>query len=61
MGLDVPHPFLKKLKRKDLEVAKQGPPPPPKKVVKPPRRIVLPGKDMDDYYKNTKTIFVGQK
>ena len=51
MGLDVPHPFAKEVKKKRPRgrPAKQGPPPPPKKVVKPPRRIVLPtGRDMDD-------------
>ena len=51
VGLDVPHPFAKEVKRKDPEVDQKqiNSPPPPKKVVKPPRRIVLPtGKDMDD-------------
>ena len=51
VGLDVPHPFAKEVKKKRPRgrPAKQGPPPPPKKVVKPPRRIVLPtGRDMDE-------------
>ena len=50
LGVDVPHPFAKKVEsKKKGRKPVQGSPPPPKKVVKPPRRIVLPtGKDMDD-------------